>query len=70
MEKELVEDREFAVSWETHRLFLALDHDGAGTVSSQFILKFLERSGILRTYKRLAGMAAHLEKLGGLHEDH
>lgn len=43
MENKLVEDKEFEVSWETHRLFIVLDHDGRGSVSSQFILEFLEK---------------------------
>jgi hypothetical protein len=46
MESHLVEDKEFAISWDTQRLFLALDHNGTGTVSSHFVLEFLERTGI------------------------
>jgi hypothetical protein len=70
MESQLVEDQEFHISWETHRLFLALDHNGTGTVSTHFILEFLERTGIERTDKRLAGLVAAMDKLGGPGHDY
>ena len=56
MENQLVEDKESSISWDTQRLFLALDHNGTGTVYSHFVLEFLEKSGIKQLDKRLTGL--------------
>jgi len=39
-------------------------------VSTKFVLEFLERTGIERTDKRLAGLVAAMDKLGGLDKDY
>jgi glutaminase len=57
------------ISLATRQIFNALDIDGSGSVSSQFLLGFLERNGLLRGDQRLAGLMAVLSSIGGLDQD-
>ena len=51
------------------QIFRALDIDGSGTVSSQFFLAFLERSGIMPDDPRIEYFMEYLESIDAIKND-
>jgi len=63
-------EKDLHVSTEVQKYFEIMDVDGSFTVSSQFLINFMDRTGLLKDDVRLKEMFEYLESINAVEEDH
>jgi hypothetical protein len=67
--EDFTENQGVHITAEVQKSFEILDVDGSFTVSSQFLINFMDRTGLLKDDVRLKEMFEYLESINAIDED-